>query len=83
MLPDKHTTFPLQESLLEVTPMEQHIYHHSDKSGPTVSVKTEKNTKGYNWEASVSGASSVEEALDLLEKAEKGLRALYGERVSE
>lgn len=61
---------------------ELHVYHHSDNDGAKVSVKAEKNTKGYNWEISVSGASSVEEAMAKLKDAESQLKAEYGERVA-
>jgi len=58
---------------------DQHIYHHSDSDGARVSVKVERNTKGFNYEVSVSGAKSVEEALALLNDAIAKLRATYGE----
>lgn len=44
---------------------EQHLYHHNDQD-PRISMKIEKNSKGYNWECSVSGAKTVEEAIALL-----------------
>lgn len=61
----------------------QHVYHHSDNDGPKVYVKVEKNSKGYNWEATVTGVRSVDEALDMLQEAETGLKAMYGEAVSD
>jgi hypothetical protein len=57
---------------------EQHIYHHSDSDGARITVKVEKNTKGFNYEASVSGAKTVEEALLLLKEAQAKLQAAYG-----
>ena len=57
---------------------EQHIYHHNADEGPRVSVKAEKNTKGWNYEASVSGVKSVEQALELLKAATDALQAQYG-----
>ena len=30
---------------------EQHVYHHYDNDGARINVKVEKNTKGYNYEA--------------------------------
>ena len=60
------------------TPAEGHVYHHSDKSGLGVNVKVEKNTKGYNWEVTVTSASSVAEALMVLNDAETSLQAMYG-----
>lgn len=56
----------------------QDIYHRSDNDGPNVSVKVEKNSKGYNWEASVSGAKSVDEAIELLRDAEEKMRTEFG-----
>jgi hypothetical protein len=63
---------------LENTMEEQHIYHHSDSDGARITVKVEKNTKGFNYEASVSGAKTVEEALLLLKEAQAKLQAAYG-----
>jgi hypothetical protein len=55
-----------------------HVYHHSALDGIRLSVKVEKNSKGYNWEASVSDARSVDEALDVLRSAQERLAAEYG-----
>jgi hypothetical protein len=44
----------------------------------TVGVKVERHSKGTNWEASVSGAGSVEEAMALLDKATGQLQLKYG-----
>lgn len=57
---------------------EQHIYHHSDSDGPRVSVKVVQNTKGFNYEASVQGCKSVDEAMALLLDAQKKLDAEFG-----
>lgn len=57
---------------------EQHVYYHNGNDGPRVTLKLEKNTKGYNWEASISGAKTVEEAMTLLTDANEKLRAAYG-----
>ena len=57
---------------------EQHIYHHSDSDGARINVKVEKNTKGFNYEATVTGAQTVEEAMKLLKDAESQLKATYG-----
>ena len=58
--------------------MDKHIYHHYDSDGARVTVKVEKNSKGYNWEAAVSGAKTVEEAMQKLKEAEAQLLATYG-----
>jgi len=58
---------------------EQHIYHHNDSDGVRINVKVEKNTKGYNYEATVTGAKTVEEAMAALDKAQAALQARFGE----
>lgn len=57
---------------------EQHIYHHNDFEGPRINVKAERNTKGYNYEATVTGAKTVEEAMAILNEAIAKLEAQYG-----
>lgn len=57
---------------------EQHIYHHSDNDGVRISMKVEKNTKGFNYEASVSGAKTVDEAMSALKAAQGSLEAQFG-----
>lgn len=60
----------------------QHVYHHSDSDGARINVKVEKNTKGFNYEATVTGAKSVDEAIGLLKDAENKLQAAYTQVVS-
>jgi hypothetical protein len=57
-----------------------HVMHHSDHTPitPTINVKAEKNTKGYNYEASVSGCGSVEQAMTLLDTVMQSLQRTYG-----
>jgi len=55
---------------------EQHVYHHSDNV-PTVNVKVEKNSRGYNYSATVEGARSVEEAMTMLQDALSQLSEKY------
>jgi hypothetical protein len=57
---------------------DQHIYHHNDSDGARVNVKVERNSRGFNYEATVTGAKTVEEAMALLMDAEAKLRAKYG-----
>jgi hypothetical protein len=57
---------------------EQHIYHHSDSDGVRINVKVEKNTKGFNYEATVTGAKTVEEAMLALKDAQYRLEEQYG-----
>lgn len=58
---------------------EQHVYHHNVSDGPKVNLSFEKNTKGYNWSATVVGSTSVEEAMELLKKADAELSLKFGE----
>jgi hypothetical protein len=57
---------------------DQHIYHHNDNDGPRIYVKVVQNTKGFNYEATVSDAKTVGEAMALLMDAEAKLKAKYG-----
>ena len=56
----------------------QHVYHHSADEGAKINAKVERNSKGYNWEVTVTGASSPDEALALIEEAEAKLKARFG-----
>jgi predicted secreted protein len=67
---------------VEVTSTVNH-FHHQVSDGPKITIKIEKNSKGYNWEVSVSGAKSVAEAILLMQQAEKEMKDLYGEKVKE
>lgn len=62
---------------------DQHIYHHYDNDGARISVKVEKNSRGFNYEASVSGAKTVDEAIALLGDAQKKLEAAYNQKDGE
>ena len=55
-----------------------YVIHKTFDSGPRLNVKIEKNTKGFNYEATVTGAKTVEEAMHILETAEQQLRQKYG-----
>lgn len=56
---------------------EQHVYHHYDNDGARVNVSVEKNTKGFNYSATVTGAKTIEEAIELLNKAVQELQSKY------
>jgi len=56
---------------------EQHIYNHYDNDGPRVSVKVEKNSKGFNYEAHVQGCKDVGQAMALLNEAVAALKSQY------
>lgn len=60
----------------------QHIYHHYDDA-PKVNIKVERNSRGYNWEVTVSGAKSPDEALAIIQETEAKLKATYGEKTDE
>lgn len=55
----------------------QHVFHHDDQT-PEISVKAEKNTKGWNYEAKVT-ARSPEVALAMLQDLTDKLKAQYGQ----
>lgn len=57
---------------------DEQIVKHVTETKPTISVKAEKNTKGYNFEAGVSGAPDVETAMRLLNTAMTALANQYG-----
>ena len=56
---------------------DQNVYYHNDAT-PKVAMKVERNSRGFNYEASVSNCASVEEAMALLSNAEQHLRKTYG-----
>jgi predicted Zn-dependent peptidase len=53
-------------------PEEQHVYHHSE--GPKLNISVEKNSRGYNYSATVTNASEVPEAMKILKDAVAQLR---------
>ena len=59
---------------------EQHIYHHSDRDGARVNVKAERNSKGWNYEATVTDAKSPDEAMQLLLQTIASLEAKFGNK---
>lgn len=54
-----------------------HTYHHDDDR-PRFNVKAEKNSRGYNFEATVTNAPSIQEAMELLNTLTTALEAQYG-----
>lgn len=54
-----------------------HVYHHNISDGPKVNVKVEKNSRGFNYEVTVTGAANVDEALAILKDAEAKLAAQF------
>lgn len=60
----------------------QDIYHHNDDKAK-VNVKVEKNSRGYNWEVTVTGSTSIDEALSLINEAEMKLSAKYSTQEKE
>lgn len=61
-----------------VRPAGQHVYHHTVSDGPKLNVKVERNSKGYNWEVTVTGAASPDQALELIAHTEERIKAQYG-----
>ena len=60
-----------------------HVYNHYDQAPMLIHVEVTKNTKGYNWTASVSNATSEVDALSMLDKLNENLKAQYGEVATE
>ena len=56
---------------------ESHVYHHNDAT-PRIDMKVERNSRGFNYEAKVAGAASVEDAMRMLVEAETALKKRYG-----
>ena len=56
-----------------------HIFYHDLSDGARVNVKIEKNSKGFNYDVTVTGASTVDEALVLVREARMKLDAEYGD----
>jgi hypothetical protein len=71
-------SFPTGDPVFQSGPAEQHVYHHTEPSPAKINVKIERNTKGYNFEVTVTGASSVDEALALISDANAKLKEQYG-----
>jgi hypothetical protein len=53
-------------------------FHQWLDKEPTMNVKVEKNSRGFNYEATVLGARSVEEAVALLQSLTTALSDAYG-----
>jgi len=70
---------PIPVILDRVAGNEVHHYHHNDDSGPRVNAKVERNSKGYNWEATVTGATSVKQAITMLKDTEFALRNTWSD----
>ncbi len=52
-------------------------------ASPLIYLKVEKNSKGFNWEISVTGADSLVQALVLLDAGVAELSARYGNPVTD
>ena len=63
--PAKETEFKGISDFMRMIPKGdiQYVFHHYDNDGPRVNVKAEKNTKGWNYEATVTGAVNVHPAV--------------------
>ena len=56
---------------------DQNVYHHYEDNGPRITVKVERNSKGYNWECAVSNCKDVATAMALVSEAEDRLASEY------
>jgi hypothetical protein len=59
----------------------QHVVHSWADSGPKLSLKAEKNSKGYNWEVSISSAKDVDEAMRMLAETDARLKTQFASPV--
>lgn len=53
----------------------QHVYHHYDSPTPKISVEVERNSRGYNYKAGISGCRSVAEAISILRETIRQVQA--------
>ncbi|MGF7431065.1 hypothetical protein PQV03_09910 [Thermoanaerobacterium thermosaccharolyticum] len=56
---------------------EMKVIHLYDKQPKDISIKLEKNTKGYNWEISYAG-EDIEAVLTRIREANEKLQKEYG-----
>lgn len=54
-----------------------HVWTHTVYDGPRVNIKVEKNSRGVNWEVTVTGASNPDEALRIIRETDAKLAAQY------
>jgi hypothetical protein len=59
---------------------EQHVYTHNENDHVSVNLSVERNTKGYNYSATVVNAKSVEDGMVLIKNAIKLLEFEYGKK---
>ena len=45
-----------------------------------LNVKLEKNSKGYNWEITVTNADNIQDAMNVIQETDQILRHEYGEQ---
>lgn len=55
-----------------------HVYHHYESHEPSLTIRGERNTKGWNVEIGVSGARTVEEAVKLLDALKAEAEKRFG-----
>lgn len=66
------------EPIAEAETRRVDVYHHRDDDGPRITLGLEKNTKGYNWNVSITGCASLDTMERMLYEAELRLRGRYG-----
>jgi len=76
-LKQKFGTNPTGSYTINASPVTtQHTFHHNDDT-PRIAVKVEKNSRGVNWEVSISNATDPDIALNLLRETETRIKAMY------
>ncbi len=68
----------LQQEDIVKNPITVRHVHEQSPAKPTVDLKVEKNTKGYNWEVIVRGYEDPVEAMRILQEREAIMRETYG-----
>jgi hypothetical protein len=61
----------------EPSDYDQHVFNHYVPNSPTINAKAEKNSKGFNYEVTVIGASTPAQAAALLEETMNKLKATF------
>lgn len=58
-------------------PSPQHVVHHYEAAPRKVSIKLDRNSRGYTWEVSYA-CDTLDEALTVIREANARLEAEYG-----
>ena len=59
--------------------IDQHVYHHVSADSLRVNAKVIRNSRGYNYEATVVNAKTTSEALSILKELTSELQREFGD----